>query len=176
MKKALRLVVIVTGWTLVTMAPSIGAEGGTVNATVVAAPPPCITLDRTNVDFGTLSFVTAPGISGVQTVAVTNCAGGGFDESLLVSATDATTAIGSPVWSLQPTVDPCTAGIDVFGLGVQNLGGGGTAAESGLFNPVGSVPAAGAASVDLELTMPCQGSNGQGESFGFDVNFLVTIP
>jgi hypothetical protein len=175
MRKAIITMAIVIGWTVVTTAPSIGADGGTVNATV-STPSPCMTLDRTSVDFGILPFVTGYEVSGVQGVDVTNCAGGGIDETLLVSATDAASTTSATVWSLSDGPDPCLEGIDIFRLAAANSGGGGASLRPGIHKEVGSVPAAAPATIDLSLTMPCEASNGQGETFGFDVTFLVAIP
>ena len=174
MRRVIIIAILMVAWTLVTVTPSIGADDGIVSATV-STPSPCMTLDKTAVDFGTLPFVTAYEVSGVQTVAVTNCAGGGLDEALHMTASDAESTTSATVWTLSDGPDTCS-GIDVFRLGVANLGGGGAALSSTAFKDIGMVPAAAPATVDLELTMPCESSNGQGESFAFGIGFLVTIP
>ncbi|MFV1971749.1 MAG: hypothetical protein ACC683_12195 [Acidimicrobiia bacterium] len=45
-----------------------------------------------------------------------------------------------------------------------------------VFRSIGPVLAGNAATIGLNLWMPCEGSSGQGETMTFDINFLVTIP
>ena len=94
-------------WLLMTTFPSVGADNGTVNATV-STPAPCLTLDQTSVDFGVVPFSDGGTSFALRPVEVTNCAGSGVGENLFVKGTDATSAKSQTVWTLSgQNTAPC---------------------------------------------------------------------
>jgi hypothetical protein len=158
--------------------PALGAEDGTVHATVTVGAP-CITLDTTSVDFGTLSFNTPEtnNFGQTPTLSVTNCSGIAVD--LLVRGTDATSATSAASWSLyQGNVGACTLGPNAYRLTHWDLGGSIWWAfhltNSDQIAKVG-VPAAGQHPYRLDLLMPCTGSDGAGETMSFQAIFTATF-
>lgn len=178
MKRTLALLGVASLWLLATAAPSIGADNGTVNATV-STPAPCMTLDQTGIDFGIAPFSPA----GVNNelgagVVVTNCAGAVVDETLWIDATDANSTSSSALWTLIAPLNwsnPICPNLNQFHLQAQTPGLT-YSVGAGAFQALEPIPGAGSLPVDLTVRMPCEGSDGQGETMTFDINFLVTIP
>ncbi len=107
----------VCGFVLVTAKPTFGQDGGTVSTTVsVPAPPaPCITLDKTSINYGTVDFSPGPNLSGARNgwVDVTSCSTS--SESVLARGTNAVGS-GTGAWTLNPAfaqvlvnADDCSA-------------------------------------------------------------------
>jgi hypothetical protein len=107
---------------------------------------------------------------------VTNCAGAGLSETLWVSATNPISGTSTAEWILwSGSVAPCELGLNQFHL---NLEGTGFSALVVGPSPAdfGVIPDGVTAGLQLSIAMPCQGSDGQGETMAFNVNFLVTFP
>jgi hypothetical protein len=175
--------------------PALANESGTVDAQVAVAAP-CITLDKTSVDFGTAAFTTGSG-AGANIKpphpwpAFTNCSQSA--EYVAMRGTSATGAGAS--WSLNGLAgNPCTPGINVYaadltgydGTGYQGSGGypvarsqygsGGLKTQNKLFYDPGPAPnkpllftAGQRTSLGIDLWMPCSGSDGAGQTMTFDI-------
>lgn len=166
--------------------PALTADNGTVTVTVTAeaAAAPCLALGTTTMDFGTLAFSTPAADNGRnQAVGLTNC--GTANENITASGTNATSAAGA--WALvqrPPNQVICSIGPNKYSLVVSWYEPGDTdyriyteltttaamlANSSGpyVFQPTQPVPAR------LGMIMPCQGSNGPGETKNFSVTFTA---
>ncbi len=174
MRRSTFLAVVVALLMPLTAFPTLGADNGTVNATVATAAP-CMTLDMTSVDFGVHSFqpALADGFAGGP-VVVSDCST--VNQELFVSGTNASSTSSSVVWTLTDSSDPCAAGLDTFRVSAVNALLGNQNILPTLFRSIGPVWAGSPATINLNLWMPCEGSSGQGETMTFDINFLVTIP
>jgi hypothetical protein len=162
----------------VVASPVLGAEDGTVHATVTVGAP-CLTLETTSVDFGTISFNTPEtnNFRQTDTLYVTNCSG--TDANFLVRGTDAISATSAATWSLyQGNFGACTLGPNAYRLTHWDLGGSIWWAfhltTSDQIAKVG-VPAAGQHPYRLDLLMPCSGSDGAGETMSFQAIFTATF-
>jgi hypothetical protein len=187
---ALALAAIATAATAV---PAFSADSGTVAVSVTARAPaaPCLTVTPSGVDFGTLPFSTdnGTGISDpnpggqLQNANVTiDFCGTATGQNLLASTTKATSAGGS--WTPQPydgtSPHPCPAPNQFYfsaflpftalfmtetpAPALQSLGG-----PPKVF-PKGSIV------TRLDIIMPCQGSNGAGETKAFTATFMAVVP
>jgi hypothetical protein len=155
--------------------PALGAEDGTVHATVTVGAP-CITLPTTSVEFGTLTFSTPDTWSFKETppMSVINCSGIPVD--LLVRGTDATSATSAATWNLYGDGSgSCSQGPNAYGVGhvhgdygYDHLTNLDQAAATG-------VPSGGRHSYRLTLLMPCTGSDGAGETMSFQAIFTATF-
>jgi len=178
MRRNTILVVAVALLLALTAVPSMGADTGSVTNTVTTRAP-CMTLGQTTLDWGTRSF-TQPGSpigTGFQVVNVGDCSEQA--QSLLVAGTAATSSTSAAAWQLTNLVD-CDAGADLYQVMADNVGLGDVdpviPLQDGVFQNIGGVPGFGTTGVNIGLTMPCEGSSGQGETMTFGVDFLVTIP
>ena len=151
------------------------ADNGDVNGTVTAAAP-CMTLDKTSVDFGTHPFNTATSNNfgdGGSTV-VTNCSGA--NESILGKVSNATS--GQTTWTPVAT-NPCsgTPVTNEFNYFLQETVGNVTQgyALSGTDQSLGTVSANSQQSFDHQFFMPCVGSSGAGLTFSTMMTFTVTF-
>lgn len=166
--------VVAAAWLAVTVLPTLGNDTGTVNATV-ATPSPCMTLDQSAVDFGTHPFGTDSSIVSWQQVAVQDCSS--LDQSLMISGTDASSTTSGASWALSAQANPCLVGPNVYRMAASHPADSVAASlNHQVYDALGHVPADGSGIIDLGLVMPCEGSDGQGETMTFDINFLVTIP
>ena len=147
--------------------PAFGSDTGTISATVTAATP-CITIDTTSVDFGTLGFSTSSFFSAKvlsHASAYRNC--GATQEAILARGTDAQSGTSAATWSLtQPSWICNIATANGYGL---ELGSDLTfrfalSKQNASFETLG-----GNASgyLNLRIDMPCTGSAGAGEKMNF---------
>ena len=155
-------------------APLYAADNGAVDVQVTVATP-CIIVSPASLDYGTLAF----GGSGSTGISYTNC--GPANERVFVKGTDATGTSAS--WALNPSF-----------LGGASCGDGGGITDayrlqilssSDSFAPLAlneteqfleTVPASTAGLGDyLDLTMPCTGSGGAGETMTFQVIFTAAF-
>ena len=166
-----------------TAVPAFTADSGTVTLSVTAQAPaaPCLEINTTNIDFGTQPFSQPNNpISPLDGFALRNC--GQANEHVAAAGTDAVGAQGA--WTLTSQLDsagPCQAGVDKYALNVGGLGdisvllantpqllGFNSAAHvfepSPTFSPLG-----------VRLFMPCQGSNGAGETKTFSASFTAVL-
>ena len=166
--------------------PALSADSGTMAVSITAQAPaaPCLTVAPGSVDFGTLPFSTdnAGGISRGNAEISFDFCGTATSQNLLGSTTSATGASGS--WtprndggSIQPCPEPNQFYLSTFEAnGFPGLYMTGTPA------PVlgaGGVPAAfphGTLFNFLTIRMPCQGSNGPGETKTLTVTFTAVLP
>jgi hypothetical protein len=166
--------------------PALGAGGGSLVATVsVPAPPaPCIQLSDQAHDYGVMPFSTPTAISSRGfSLLLTNCGTAG--QNVLASATDASGPSGSWTLFVWPTFvgNPCPTTNNfslLWNLGdpnSQNMSVGGTPRLATDTSGAPSVVPAGHVSPsNLGLFMPCQGSNGAGETKTFTATFTAVIP
>jgi hypothetical protein len=162
--------------------PALSSESGAVAVSVSAEAPaaPCLTVTPASVDFGTRPFSGASPSLGRADLTFRNC--GTAIENVLGSATDASSPAGT--WTLVQrfggTVSPCPT-LDTFNLNITVTGAGGLPfgytpaplrdanAQIGAFSPGVSYPG------QLDLTMPCQGSNGPGETKTLTATFTAVV-
>jgi hypothetical protein len=172
--------------------PAFTADNGTVTVSVTAQAPaaPCLTVAPGTVDFGTLPF-SRPGIpnisSGNASLTTTNC--GTANQNLLGSATDATGPTGP--WFLATstgTPNPCGQGVEganSFFLRIAPLSAGApfdvlflsrtpTLVPAPLGGPA-VFPAGSSHSTQLRLYMPCEGSEGAGETKTLTATFTAVV-
>ncbi|HEX6140581.1 MAG TPA: hypothetical protein VF013_08995 [Candidatus Limnocylindria bacterium] len=151
-----------------------------LRVTVPREAAPCVLLDATSIDFGTLPFSTEAALSeGAANVAVSSCSTG--SQALYASGTDANGSGASPAhWTLSSVGgNPCGIGVNQYGVALGTDGSGGMPASFQLSTLAGSwiVMTAGAnvaSSVDYQ--MPCVGSDGAGQTMSSQVTFLATVP
>jgi len=168
--------------------PAFTADSGTINLSVTAqAPPaPCVEFAHppgTQVGFGTHAFSTASqGNGGRGDVApkFSNCSTA--TETLYIAGTDAQSA--GHTWSLEyiNASTPCPA-LNQYLLYYSMDGFGGapiTKTNASLLNLKTAIypstwPAGEQHDLGLSLVMPCQGSDGAGEAFSFNVTLTAAI-
>lgn len=157
--------------------PNSGLE---LRVTVPREAAPCVLLDATSVDFGTLPFSTEASLSeGSAAVAVSSCSTG--SQALYANGTDATGS-GTPAahWALSSVGgNPCAIAVNTYGVALGTDGSGGMPASFQLSTVSSSwiVMAAEttvASSVDYQ--MPCVGSDGAAQTMTSQVTFLATVP
>ena len=163
---------------------------GTVSVSVAVAPPaaPCLTVDPGAIDFGTLPLhpSSAPALGQVRGINLRNC--GTAAETINVSGTSASGPSGT--WELDSRAigagGMCARGVNKYALVVAGapvngedriqtdvhpfqvtLGGG--------FGPHVFQPATDATPLRMVLLMPCQGSNGEGETKTMSVTFTAVV-
>jgi type 1 fimbria pilin len=165
-------------------APAFTADSGTLTVSITAQAPaaPCLTVTPGNVYFDTRPFSISSAISvGAKTITVNNC--GTVSQNLLGSATDATGPGGS--WTPRafgPNPNPCAA-LNQFYLSIIAFGGPGTylymtgTAAPVLVSDTGppAVFPVGDKEFLMQFTMPCQGSNGAGETKTLSVTLTATV-
>lgn len=192
MRNYLWRVIALAGVAMATTAvPAYTADTGAVAVSVTAqAPPaPCLTVTPGSVDFGTLPFSTnnvarsaGGGLSeGHQDIAIANCGTAG--QNLLGHTTDATGPGGA--WTPMAddgTIHPCPQVnrfyLELVGFTVSTLVMTGNTAAVGTSNggPPAVFPAGSRHDFRLELLMPCQGSNGAGETKTLTATFTAVVP
>jgi hypothetical protein len=183
----------IAGWlaaALVALAASpVGAaDNGSVTGTVtVAQGGACLVVGASTVDFGTNPFSSlttgSPVYEGTydggssNRLQLQNC--GAVDETVLVRGTNATSASSSTTWTLTP-YGPCSMPPNYYGLfavwdttsGTDNINISTGDAELSS----GAIPAGGSLSSGNWIMMPCEGSDGAGESFELAIYYTaVTV-
>lgn len=165
-------VALATAWASSAL-PVLATDSGAVDAQVTVATP-CIIVSPTTVDFGTLPFTTplAQGYA-ARSLQLENC--GTSAEQLYVRGTDATLG-GNPVWSLVPS-DPCSAGLNEYFLRARdNSNAGPFVGLTTTDQTLETVPAgSNALTNELQLVMPCTGSDGIGQTLTFQAIFTATF-
>ena len=180
---ALALAAIVTAATAV---PAFSAGTGTVAVSITAqAPPaPCLTVSPGSVNFGTLPYSTnnGAGLKEGDTDITVNFCGTATGQNLLGSATPATSSGGSWIpLAYDGTIHPCPAlnqyYVSIFGFTSTALYMADTPAP--VLHSLGGTPEvfpAGDKGFRLSLIMPCQGSNGPGETKSLTATFTAVVP
>ena len=154
--------------------PAFGDGSGTVDATVTPATP-CITLDASSVNFGTLPFSTSSSSASVGVaspgIIYTNCSS--QEEKVYGRGSDATGGTGT--WSL--TNGGVCPGLNRYGLDLVVI----TASVSNQIpmttadTLLTTTPAGGPQPTRLALFMPCTGSTGAGEQMQLHVTYTATF-
>lgn len=172
LKRLAAAVALTTAWAGLPIT-ALSAESGTVDAQVIVATP-CIIVSPTALDFGTLSFTTIA-VQGYspRAIQLQNC--GNSPEQMYVRGTDATVA-GTTVWSLVPA-DPCSGGLNEYFLRARDNSN--TGPFVGLDKTDQFLETVGAGSIgltnELQLVMPCTGSDGAGQTVNFQAVFTATF-
>jgi hypothetical protein len=165
-------------------ATGVGTEGGSggllLEVAVAPEPVPCLVVDASEIDFGTLAFSTEAEVSSAsRNVTATSCSTG--PEEIFTAGTDAI-GDGDPAaaWALSSVGgNPCGTGFDAYGVALTaDIGAGplpllqlSTANTAWLeLDPEASA----ATSVDYQ--MPCEGSSGAGQTMTSQITFLATAP
>lgn len=161
--------------------PAFTAGSGSVVATVFVEPPPgpCLTLNRTSVDFRTLPL-SHPALASTPTgtsdwnVLITSCSV--LPQPVSFAASDATTASGS-TWAVADTVaaNTCAFGTDVFAPGWTAGGLGGGRLFKAVRTPYATIPPGETYSTLFTIQMPCRGSAGVGEVVTMSFDILATV-
>lgn len=154
---------------LIAPATAAAEDSGTVSAQVTVATP-CITVGP-NIDYGTLPFSTVTPfvqVSKTGTTSFTNCSVSA--EKVYVRGTNAVSASGGATWRPISASTCSTAQqiIDVYTHSIaDSTHGVFLSLTDQLFDPAS---AAGATStLRTQMTMPCSGSNGAGETMTFSI-------
>lgn len=178
--------------------PAFTADSGTVNVTVAAEPPPapCLLVSPGGVDFGTNPY-SRPGARsnayGDAPVRTESCSTA--PQNVSVVGTDASGASGS--WELgywatdaPPQGNPCDASRgNLYFLGTNGSSGDPSLIRDSIAktprllsdydanNQVipGVWQPGGVANIQLEITMPCQGSNGAGEQKSLSISLTAIV-
>jgi hypothetical protein len=150
--------------------PAFSADAGTVNATVTVAGP-CLTVPTTTIDFKSLRFSSpTSNVTGAETVGYTSCSAAA--QKVFARGTDATGT--SATWTLTSYSTPCADAVNKYGVELHVAGQRVTlrATDQEIETLAPGLPGA---TTMLELTMPCQGSTGGGQTMSFQVHFTATL-
>jgi hypothetical protein len=163
-------IAVAVAYFVLSASPSLGDSVGTINATVTVSAP-CITIETTSVDFGSMPFqsksIPAGGSLSLKTLAdassYTNCSGA--TEQVFERGTDAKSKSSTATWSLAATpVDPCLAGPDQYVLGIgPNAQYSTTTTNQLLASATPNVTE----KLSVSIRMPCIGSSGAAEQMSF---------
>jgi len=166
------------------MVTGVGTEGGSgglsLEVAVAPEPVPCLIVDASVIDFGTLAFSTEAEISSAsRDVRATSCSTG--PEAIYAAGTDATgDGVPAAAWALSPVGgNPCGIGFDAYGVALTaDLGAGplpplqlSTANASWL-----ELEAEASAATTVDYQMPCEGSSGAGQTMTSQITFLAAAP
>lgn len=171
--------------------PAFTADNGTVTVTVSVQAPaaPCLTVTPGSVDFGTLPFSASNAAvdrsQASSNITFNNCGTAG--QNLLGSTTNATGPGGS--WTplaYTGAVLPCGLSgtdpnqfyLDIFGFtGSPSLFMTGTPAPmlTSAGGPPEVFPAGDPRLIRMTIIMPCQGSNGAGETKTLTATFTAVV-
>jgi hypothetical protein len=174
--------------------PGLTYDNGTVvlSITAQALPTPCLTVTPATTDFGSAPHPFSSADHNVDAFSIdhprlTNC--GNAVENVAAVGTDATGPAGS--WALftlaNATGTICTAGPNVYGLyntGSAAISDVETSFQAITKNPANLTATSGGAAIwnagqtaiiPFKVTMPCQGSNGAGETKTFSVTFTAAV-
>lgn len=158
--------------------PTLATDTVTVQAQV-SIDAPCLTVSTTSIDFGRSLFSTDV-LLGLRSQPFTYASCSGTAERVYARATDASGSSAS--WSLVPGIGDCSLGsLNEFSL----LARGDVSGEQripqtwGLLTVDSEIEtlvadAAGSAT-ELEVTLPCQGSDGAGETMSFQITFTASF-
>jgi uncharacterized protein len=160
----------------------IGGESGGVTLEVAVEPEaePCLVIDASAIDFGTLAFSTEAEISSAsRNVTATSCSTG--PEEIFAAGTDAAgDGVPAAAWALSSVGgNPCATGFDAYGVALTaDLGAGPmpplrlSAANSSWLE----LDAEASAATTVDYQMPCEGSSGAGQTMTSQITFLATAP
>jgi hypothetical protein len=167
------LAIALAGLWAMSASPMLAAEDGAIDAQVTVATP-CIIVSPASLDYGTLPFSSAgnPGY-GARAIQLQNC--GSSAEQMFARGTDAT--IGdSTVWALV-NADPCTGAPNEYFLRARDNSNTGPFVGLTTTNQVLETVGAGndALTNELQLVMPCVGSDGAGQIVTFQAIFTATF-
>jgi hypothetical protein len=168
---------------------STGAGGGggssagnlTTAVNVLQPEAPCLLLSTSQVNYGTLPFSSPLATStGNANVTVSSCST--QPEDILVKGTDAVSSTSPASWDLTAipgSGNMCNApadGVNEYGQRVS--GGGGNSISLSLDNQTYFSGLAASADVNaqLQIFMPCSGSNGAGETMSAVITFTAVQP
>jgi hypothetical protein len=179
---ALALAAIASG----AAAPAFSADSGTVAVSITAQAPAgaCLTVTPGSVNFGTLPYSTnnGAGLKEGDTDITVNFCGTATGQNLLGSTTPASSPGGS--WTplaYDGTIHPCPAlnqyYLSIFGFTSLALEMAETPAP--VLHSLGGSPEVfppGDKGFRLSLIMPCQGSNGPGETKSLTATFTAVVP
>lgn len=162
---------------LSTTASDSGSVVGTVTAVGGGA---CLELTNPVVNFGTLPFSTRSQPSsgpGNLTPIFKNC--GNFNETISIAGTDATGVNTSWLLNNKLGSNPC---IDASGAAQINLydlffdaAPVGHVKVTKISSPISTYGAGVTTPLGLQLTMPCIGSSGDGQTVSFSVNLTAVV-
>ena len=153
--------------------PALAADSGTVDAQVTVATP-CIIVSPPSLDYGTLPFSTVGNQGyGARAIVLTNC--GSSQEQMFAHGTDAT-ANNTTIWTLQAS-EPCSAGLNEYFLRARDNSNTGPFVALTTVDQVLETVGAGndALTNELQLVMPCVGSDGAGQAITFQAVFTATF-
>jgi hypothetical protein len=169
--------------TIAAAAPAFSADSGTVAVSITAQSGACLTVTPGSVNFGTLPYSTDNGAGlkqGNADITVNFC-GNASGQNLFGSTTTATSSGGS--WTplaYDGTIHPCPAPnqyyLSVFGFTSFALYMAETPAP--VLHSLGGSPEVfppGDKAFRLSLIMPCQGSNGAGETKTLTATFTAAV-
>jgi len=169
-------------------APAFTGDSGTVtmHITVEAPAAACLTVSPSSLDFAGPAHFSKPGAGAVsdsvEAATLTNC--GSASQTVSAVGSDAVSQAGS--WTLASGAgNPCALGPDAFFLLLDSdsggapltLGSGFITKTPTLVSPTqGHAWGAGEfAYARFTIYMPCEGSNGAGETKTFTVGFTATV-
>jgi hypothetical protein len=157
-----------------------GSAGGVIlNVAVEPEPEPCILIDVTSLDFGTLPFSTEGSVSSASRgLSTTSCSTG--DETIYASGTGAT-GDGQPAgsWALSGDAGvPCDATPNLYGVGLSGVVGEQSPQTVRVATDQRAwidLSADDVAATTVDYLMPCQGSTGAGQTMTSQVTFTAVI-
>lgn len=154
--------------------PVFGDTGGTVPATVTVPAAVCVTVDTTPISYGTLPFSPdgSASVSNRSVGGVTSCST--VNQDLAVAGANATGNLGAS-WDLVAAGSCPGMGIDKFKHVIQDpdssfLGLTTTGQILTLLSPSEVI-----GSLTTDFIMPCQGSEGAGQTMSTSIIFTATI-
>jgi hypothetical protein len=162
----------------------VGTEGGSggllLEVAVAPEPVPCLIVDASSIDFGTLAFSTeAETSSASRNVSATSCSTG--PEEIFAAGTDAAgDGVPAAAWALSSVGgNPCGIGFDAFGVALTaDLGAGPLPPLqlSATNSPWLELDAEASAATAVDYQMPCEGSAGAGQTMSSQITFLAIAP
>jgi hypothetical protein len=168
--------------------PAFTEESGTVTMKITAAPPaaPCVLVSPNSLDFGTLPFSNSTAISfASRTLTIRSCATGTTKEKVVVAGTDAVGPSGAR-WILPTSGARIGCPVDVYTM-LLLLGSGPpfTVIEAIETSPKDIVNRSTLTAYEwspdqsqdfeLRVEMPCEGSNGAGETKSLSVTLTAVV-
>lgn len=172
--------VVAVAYFVASSLPAFSADNGTINAQVTPAAP-CITLDKTSLNFGTAPFSPQQGVSSFQVPgSVTSCTG--TAQKLYGRGTDAKNAAASVTWTLDDSGQlPCNLANNQYQLSAGDSGGTNnwgvylSTANKQLLGTGGMLAANTTRTIDSGLRMPCAGSDGAGQAMSWQYIYTATF-
>ena len=157
-----------------------GSGGVTLEVAVEPAAVPCLIIDASVIDFGTLAFSTDEALSNAtRDVHAHSCSSG--PEAIYAQGTDATgDQEPTATWTLSGAGgNPCATGPDVFGVHLTGDTDSGIPSEIDLSTVSAAwltLEAEQTAQTTVDYRMPCAGSSGAGQTMTSQITFLATVP